>query len=308
MRIVTQHTVGGPEVLHIHDVPVPDPGPGEVRIRVGGIGVNPVDAAVRAGHWPILGEPPFTLGWDVAGTVDAAGAGVTRFEVGDRVFGLLGFPESGATYAEFVIAQVDEISATPRRLTDPEAAAIPLAGLTAHQALVGVAGVTAGQRVLVQAAGGGVGHLAVQIAKARGAEVVATASTAKVPFVRGLGADDVRDYTVGDVNDGLQAVDVVLDPFGGDRTLTALDAVRDGGTVVSLLDFEDAARLEADRRGVRLERILVHPDGRSLESLSTWVDEGRLTPHVSARYPLEKAGDAHREFDTGVQGKVVLVP
>jgi NADPH:quinone reductase-like Zn-dependent oxidoreductase len=308
MRIMTQSAVGGPEVLQPHEAAVPEPGPGEVRVCVGGIGVNPVDTAVRAGYWPILGEPPFTLGWDVAGSVDAVGPGVTTFEIGERVFGLLGFPASGATYAEFVIASIEEIAETPDALTDAEAAAIPLAGLTAYQALVEVADVRPGQRVLVQAAGGGVGHLAVQIAKARGAEVVATASPAKVPFVRGLGADDVRDYTAGEFSDGLDAVDVVLDPFGGDQTITALRVVRDGGTVVSLLDFEDTARQEAERRGIKLARILVHPDGPALEALAVLAADGRLTPHVSAQYPLEKAGDAHREFDTGVQGKVVLVP
>ncbi|MCW2796204.1 NADP-dependent oxidoreductase [Nocardioides sp.] len=308
MRIVTQQSVGGPEVLEIRDVPDPQPGPGEVRVRVAAAGVNPVDIAVRAGHYPLLGAPPFTLGWDVAGVVDAVGPGVSDLQVGDRVFGMPNFPGAAATYAEIVVAPVAHLTRTPATLADLEAAALPLVGLTAYQALVEVGQVAAGQRVLIQAAGGGVGHLAVQVAKAHGAYVVATASPGKADFVRGLGADEVRDYTQGSFTDDLEPVDLALDPFGAANTETVLGVVRDGGIVSSLLDFDDGARDLAAARGIRLARIRVAPDRLALLALADLAARGLLVPHVSATYSLEKAGDAHREFDTGVLGKIVLTP
>lgn len=308
MRIVTQESTGGPEVLVVTHVDAPRPGPGEVRVRTGAAGVNPVDAAVRAGLFPLLGEPPFTVGWDVAGTVDEVGPGVTDLAVGDRVFGMPRFPAAASAYAEQVVAPADELARTPDRLSDVEAGALPLAGLTAHQALVGTGRVAAGQRVLVQAAGGGVGHLAVQIAAAHGAHVVATASPGKIDLVRTLGAHEVLDYTAGDVLAGLEPVDLVLDPFGGANTLAVLEVVRPGGTVVALLDPDPAAAALAEARGVRLHRLMVAPDRAGLQAIAALVAEGRLRPHVSAVLPLDKAGDAHRAFDTGVTGKVVLVP
>lgn len=308
MRAVVQQAFGGPEVLHVRDVADPVPGPGEVRIRMGGAGVNPVDVAVRAGSYPLLGEPPFTVGWDVAGVVDALGPGVSGRAVGDRVFGLARFPGEAAAYAELVVAPASELARTPEALSDVESAALPLAGLTAYQALVETAGVTAGQRVLVQAAGGGVGHLAVQVAKARGADVVAVVSPGKVGLVRALGADEVVDYTAGPFLDRVGPVDVALDPFGSPNTQSVVSAVRRGGTVVSLLDVDDDARRTAAARDVRLERILVHPSGPQLEALARLAERGVLRPHVAATYPLDKAGEAHRALDTGATGKVVLTP
>jgi NADPH:quinone reductase-like Zn-dependent oxidoreductase len=308
MRTVTQHATGGPEVLVVTEVAPPLPGPGEVRVRVGAAGVNPVDAAVRAGAFPLLGEPPFTVGWDVAGTVDAVGPGVVDLAVGDRVFGVPRFPAAASAYAEQVVAPAGELARTPDGLGDVEAAALPLAGLTAHQALVGIGRVAAGQRVLVPAAGGGVGHLAVQIAAAHGAHVVATASPGKIDLVRSLGAHEVLDRTAAGVLTGLAPVDLALDPFGGAGTPAVLEVVRPGGTVVALLDPDPAAAAAADARGVRLHRLLVAPDRAGLQALAALVDAGRLRPHVSAVLPLEEAGAAHRVFDTGATGKVVLVP
>lgn len=308
MFTITQEVLGGPEVLDLVPQPDPVPSAGEVRIRVGGAGVNPVDAAVRAGHFPLLGAPPFTVGWDVAGTVDAVGPGVRGLEVGDRVFGMPRFPGQAAAYADTVVAPAAELARTPAGLSDVEAAALPLAVLTAYQALVETADVRAGQRVLVQAAGGGVGHLAVQIAKARGAHVTAVVSPGKADLVRRLGADAVVDYTAGPFTDGLPPVDVALDPFGSPNTQDVLGVVRPGGTVVALLDVDDQARSRAAGLGVRLERIMVRPSGEHLAAVAALVAEGRLRPHVFATFPLEKAGEAHRELERGATGKVVLVP
>lgn len=264
MRIIIQHRTGGPEVLEIHDVDDPSAGPGEVRLATSAIGVNPVDAAVRGGYFPLLGDPPFTVGWDVAGVVDQVGEGVTDFAVGDRVFGMPRFPGEAAAYAERVVAPAKDLAHIPSRLDDQHAAALPLVGLTAWQALVGEGGVGPGTRVLVQAAGGGVGHVAVQIGKARGAYVVATASPRKAEFVRTLGADEIVDYTTTELA-AIAAVDVAIDPLGGENTARTLTAVRNGGVLALLVgEFDDAIRAAAADRGVRLARIGVKPDAAAL--------------------------------------------
>lgn len=308
MRIITQHRLGGPEVLEVAETHAPVPAPGEVRIVVGAAGVNPVDAAVRAGYFPLLGEPPFTVGWDVAGTVDAVGEGVTDFAAGDRVLGMPRFPGAASAYAEQVVAPADELVRTPAGVDDVHVAALPLAGLTAYQAIVEIADVKPGQRVLVQAAGGGVGHLAVQIAKALGAQVVGTASTGEVDFVRELGADEVVDYTSQDFTAVVRPVDVVIDPLGGDNIARSLKVTRAGGVVASLLDFSEADTAAAEARGIRLVRVSVVPNRSALSAIVDLVAAGRLTVHVSATYPLEKAGEAQEQFARGVVGKVVLVP
>ena len=308
MRIVTQHRTGGPEVFEIADVDDPIAGPGEVRLATSAIGVNPVDAAVRGGYFPLLGAPPFTVGWDVAGVVDQVGQGVTDFAVGDRVFGMPRFPGEAATYAERVVAPSNDLAHIPSRLDDQHAAALPLVGLTAWQALVDEGGVGPGTRVLVQAAGGGVGHVAVQIAKARGAHVVATASPRKAAFVRTLGADEIIDYTTTELAT-IAAVDVAIDPLGGENTARTLAAVRDGGVLALLIgEFDDATRAAAAERGVRLARIGVKPDAASLASLIDLVDSGTLTPTVHATFKLDNAGDAHAALAQDVRGKLVLIP
>ncbi|MDQ3157477.1 MAG: NADP-dependent oxidoreductase [Actinomycetota bacterium] len=309
MRIIEQHSVGGPEVLAVAEVAVPEPGTGEVRVKVGAAGINPVDAAVRAGHYPLLGETPFVLGWDIAGTVDAIGEGVSLHRVGDRVFGMPRFPSEARAYAEYVVVPAEELVKTPEPLDDEHAAAIPLAGLTAWQALIEAGELQAGQRVLIHGAGGGVGHLAVQIAKARGAYVIATASPGKVEFVTGLGADEVIDYTAGDFAEGLDPVDVALDPLSGDITARTLAVIRDSGVLATLVAVTDeAVAEEAIRRNIRHVKVFVAPRREALVALADLADDGKLIPHISGIYPLEKAGDAHEQLAQGGPGKIVLVP
>ncbi|WP_192177987.1 NADP-dependent oxidoreductase [Mesorhizobium amorphae] len=197
MRAIIQNSVGGPDVLVIADRPDPSPKAGEVLVRVKAAGINPVDGAVRAGYYPLLGEPPFILGWDISGTIEALGPDVTGLKIGDAVFGMPRFPRQAAACAELAVAPVDEIAPKPEGIDHVQAAALPLAGLTAWQGLIRHGRLKQGQRVLIHAAAGGVGHLAVQIAKARGAYVIATASPEKLDFVRSLGADEVIDYTTG---------------------------------------------------------------------------------------------------------------
>ncbi|MDX8536290.1 NADP-dependent oxidoreductase [Mesorhizobium abyssinicae] len=306
MRAVTQNTVGGPDVLVIADRPDPAPKAGEVLVRVSAAGINPVDGAVRGGHYPLLGEPPFILGWDISGTIEALGPDVSGLKVGDQVFGMPHFPKQAAAYAELAVAPADEIAPKPDSIDHIHAAALPLAGLTAWQGLVRHGGLRKGQRVLVHAAAGGVGHLAVQIAKVLGAHVIATASPDKLDFVRSIGADEVIDYTSGDFTEKVRDVDLVLDAIGGDHADKSLKVVRDGGVLVSLLNVHDATRAKAAARGIRVERMSVVPDRDGLVELGKLVDAKKLAVHVAESFPLAQAGDAHAFLAARPIGKVVL--
>ncbi|MEU1503735.1 NADP-dependent oxidoreductase [Kitasatospora sp. NPDC005748] len=305
MRAVTQQSFGGPEVLETVEIDRPTPLGGEVLVRVHASGVNPVDVAVRSGAYPLLGEPPFGVGWDISGVVEEAGPGA-RFKAGDEVYGMPFFPRAATGYAEYIAVPSRQVARKPATIDHVHAAALPLAALTAWQGLVDAAGVTEGQRVLIHRAAGGVGHFAVQIAKARGAHVVALASEAKHAFVRGLGADEVIDYRTTDYTEAVRDVDVVFDSSSeGDRALAVL---RPGGTLVSIMEHwnqELAARIEA--AGRHFAGISVEPDYASLEAIAALVDAGRVRPHVSETFPLDEAAKAHELVGSGrVQGKVVL--
>lgn len=275
----------------MEDVPRPEPRPTEVLVRVAAAGVNPVDWKVRRGGG-FLGEPPFTVGWDVAGVVEELGMGVTWLSVGDRVFGMPRFPREAACYAEYVASPSRHLARIPERWSDVEAAAVPLAGLTAWQALVETCGVDEGTRVLVLGAAGGVGHLAVQIAKARGAWVAGTSSFEKHAFLRELGVDEPLDK-----NGPLDAeVDVVFDAVGGDAALAA----RPARLVVTVSASSVAPLREA---GANAVGILVEPDRGGLEGL---VAAG-VRPHIDATFPLEEAARAHELGERGhTRGKIVL--
>lgn len=306
MRAIVQTRVGGPEVLTLADRPVPEPMKGEVLVRVHAAGINPVDTAVRSGAYPLLGEPPFTVGWDISGVVEKLGPDTTGFAVGDDVFGMPRFPREAAAYAELVTAPADELVLKPKRIDHVHAGALPLAGLTAWQALIVAGRIKPGQRVLVQAAAGGVGHLAVQIAKAHGAYVVATASSSKLDFVRGLGADEVIDYTTTSLANAVSGIDIVLEPIGGENAEQALKALKDGGTLVSLLGISDKAKVGAKARGIRHEHISVVPDKAGLGELAKLIDAGKLAVHVARTFPLEEAGAAHAFLGTRPAGKIAL--
>lgn len=306
MRAIIQNSVGGPDVLVIADRPDPRPKAGEVLVRVKAAGINPVDGAVRAGYFPLLGEPPFILGWDVSGTVEALGPGVTDLKVGDAVFGMPRFPKQAAAYAELAAVPADEVAPKPRGIDHAHAGALPLAGLTAWQGLVRHGALKSGQRVLIHAAAGGVGHLAVQIAKARGAYVIATASPEKLDFVRGLGADEIIDYTKGDFADGVGNVDLVLETVGGDHAEHSLKVIKAGGVLVSLLNVSDPAKAQAKERGIRVERMSVVPDRAGLVELGKLIDANKLVAHVAKTFPLDQAGAAHAFLGTRPIGKVVL--
>ncbi|MFZ3560567.1 NADP-dependent oxidoreductase [Streptomyces sp. BH055] len=307
MKAIGQDTLGAPEVLHEIDVPRPKPGIGQIVVAVHAAGLNPTDYKHRA-FGMFLGEPPFVLGWDVSGVVEAVGLGVSLFQPGDEVFGMLPYPYGAGSHAEYVAGPARAFVPKPAGLSHVEAGALPLVGLTAWQALVDVARVQPGQRVLVQAAAGGVGHVAVQIAKARGAYVIGTASAAKHEFVRGLGADEVIDYRTADFAAETGDLDVVLDTLGGEDRLRSLDVLRPGGILVSLLpvDFDEVAA-RARELGVRATAMLVEHDQAGMRAVADLVTSGKLAVHVADTYPLAEAAKAHAEGDTGrVTGKLVL--
>ncbi|MCQ4209047.1 NADP-dependent oxidoreductase [Streptomyces longispororuber] len=307
MKTVRQDTLGAPEVLYETEVERPVPGVGQILVAVHAAGVNPTDWKHR-GLGIFLGEPPYTLGWDVSGVVEAVGFGVALFAPGDEVFGMLPYPYGAGSHAEYVAGPARAFVPKPAGLSHVEAGALPLVALTAWQALVDVARVEPGQRVLVQAAAGGVGHVAVQIAKARGAYVIGTASAAKHDFVRGLGADEVVDYRTADVTQEVGDVDVVLDPLGGEERLRSLEVLRPGGILVSILpgNFGEVTERAAEL-GVRATDMLVEHDQAGMAAVAELVEAGKLRVHVSGTYPLAEAAKAHAEGETGrVTGKLVL--
>jgi NADPH:quinone reductase-like Zn-dependent oxidoreductase len=305
---------GAPDVLEVKEIERPVVGPGEVLVRTAAAGLNPVDTQVRAGTWVLeeMGGPPMILGWDLAGVVEEVGEGVSGFSAGDRVFGMPRFPALARCDAEYVSAPADEIARAPDALTVEETGALPLAGLTAWQALVSTAGVGEGDRVLVTAAAGGVGHLAVQIAKACGAHVFGTARAAKHDFLRGLGVDQPIDYTTGPLDQAVTDVDVVIELASedDDGLLASLATLRrDGLMIVIAGDLTEAVADEARRQGKRATEILVEPDRAGLESLAALADEGKLSVTIAETFPLARAAEAHQRLEEGrAKGKIVLIP
>ncbi|GAA2667936.1 NADP-dependent oxidoreductase [Streptomyces anthocyanicus] len=307
MRAIGQDVLGGPEVLKEVRPERPDPRPNEVLVRVRAAGVNPTDWKHRA-TGGFLGEPPFVLGWDVSGVVESVGIGVAAFRPGDEVFGMLSYPFGHGSHAEYVTAPARTFTRKPSGIDHVQAGALPLVSLTAWQALVERAEVQPGQRVLVHAAAGGVGHVAVQIAKARGARVIGTASAAKHEFLRSLGADETVDYRETDFAEAVKDVDVVLDTIGGDTSLRSLRVLRPGGVVVSILPVgSDDFYEEADRLGVRAVRMLVDADRAGMEEIARLVGAGRLRATIAQTFPLAEAARAHALGETGrTTGKLVL--
>lgn len=305
MFAVTQNEPGGPDVLTFSRVARPEPGIGEILIRVRAAGINPADHMNRRTA-VFSGPPPFILGWDVSGDVAATGPGVTIHQPGGEVFGLLPFPRGAGAYAEYVVGPARAFVPKPAQLSHPEAAALPLAGLTAWQSLVDTAGLTQGQRVLITGSTGGVGHLALQIAAQRGAHVIAVASTGNVERARALGAHEVIDYRSADFAAEVRDVDVVLEAIGGDYPARALTTLRHGGTLVSTLPQSLVGLApSAQARGVRLAGLFVEADRMGMLALSHLVDSGALRPTIAAQYPLADAARAHAT-EHG-PGKVVLV-
>ena len=307
MRTSTQRTLGGPEVLEIVEVQRPEPRPNEVLVRVQAAGLNPTDFKHRAAK-RFIEDPPFTLGWDVSGVVEKVGIGVARFAPGDEVFGMLPYPFGHGSHAEFVAAPARLFTKKPTSVDHVQAGALPLVSLTAWQALVENANLQPGQRVLVHAAAGGVGHIAVQIAKARGAYVIGTASAGKHEFLRELSADEAIDYHAEDFAEVAKDIDVVLDTIGGETQMRSLRTLRPGGIVVSIVPMgSDDFYREAEALGVRAVRMLVDASRSQLASIAELVDAGSVRARIAATFPLAEIAAAHALGETGrTAGKIVI--
>lgn len=310
MRAVILEEFGGPEVLKVAEVTRPEPVPTEVLVRIHAAGINPVDWKTRNGRGAAgaMGPLPLTIGWDISGVVEQTGYGVTRFEVGDEVFGMPRFPRQAGAYAEYLTSPARQLARKPANIGHVEAAAVPLASLTAWQAIVETAKLGAGQRILIHGAAGGVGHLAVQIAKSRGAFVVGTAKTAQHDFLRGLGADELIDYTETRFEDEVADLDVVFDLIGGETSLRSVATLRRGGLLIVVPSGTDQTVLgEAERRGVRATNIMVEPDYPSLEQIAALVESGELRVEIDRVFALEDAGQAHEHGESrSSRGKIVL--
>ncbi|WP_407837110.1 NADP-dependent oxidoreductase [Streptomyces sp. DSM 116496] len=306
MRAIVVSQWGGPEVLTETELDRPEPGMGEIQVRVHAAGVNPVDWKTRASGALIPWGTVPAVGWDVSGTVEAVGAGVTMFRPGDEVFGMPRFPHQAGAYAEYVTAPARHFTRKPAEIDHVQAAALPLAALTAWQALTDTAGLRAGQRVLVHAAAGGVGHFAIQIAKALGAYVIGTASAAKHEVLRSLGADELIDYRTTAFEDAVtEEVDVVIDAIGGDYGTRSLKVLRPGGHLITLNGPDQVPATGTE--GFHTGWTLVEPDHAGLKAIAALVSEGSLRPVVDTVLPLSQAAKAHEIGEQGrTTGKIVL--
>jgi NADPH:quinone reductase-like Zn-dependent oxidoreductase len=310
MKAIVQDRFGDASVLKIEERPVPAPLPTEVLVRVHAAGVNPVDWKTREGYGMagVLGQPPFVLGWDVAGVVEQVGFGVTTVAVGDRVFGMPWFPRAANAYSEYITAPSRQLARIPEGLSFEEAAAVPLAALTAWQTLVDTAHVQAGQRVLVTAAAGGVGHFAVQFARHLGATVVATASERNHAWLSDLGADDVVDYHQAGYEAQIRDIDVAIELVGGPQETGLLQAIRPGGLIVAVPGgVSEALADRAKDAGVNVTAYLVEPDGAGLAHIATLIEAGEVRVEVASVYPFDEVARAHEELQANrTRGKVVL--
>src|SRR5438552_6774636 len=306
MKAIVVHEYGGPEVLKYEDAPRPEPKENEIVVKVVAAGVNPVDSAARSHKFARFMNItlPAIPGYDIAGIVERTGTSVTKFKAGDPVYAYIALDKGGA-YAEYAVATEKEAAAKPKSLTYVEAAAVPLVSLTAWQALVDAAKLSAGQTVLIHGGSGGVGSFAIQIAKARGAKVIATASTANQDFLKQLGADVAIDYTKEKFEDVAKDVDVVLDSIGRDTLARSYGVVKKGGVIVSLVARPKQSELE--KHGIRGAALSVDPNSEELNEIGKLIDEKKIRVIVSQTFPLPEAMKAQEQVATGhTRGKIVL--
>jgi NADPH:quinone reductase-like Zn-dependent oxidoreductase len=304
MKAVVAHEYGAPEVLKFEEVPRPEPKEDEALVRVIASGVNPADPLTLSGKYAreFGTHLPLIPGYDIAGVVEKTGAKVTNLKAGDAVYG---YPTFGGGWADYVTVKQWEVAAKPKTLNFAEAAAVPMCALTAWQALVDTAQLHPGQTILVHGGSGGVGSFAVQIAKARGARVIATASTANQDLLKQLGADVAIDYTKTRFEDVAKDVDAVLDPVGKETLARSYGVVKKGGIVMSLVARPDPVELE--KRGIRGAAISVHPDAEDLAEIARLIDAGKIKPVVTEVLPLSEAIAAQRQAETHhTRGKLVL--
>lgn len=312
MKAIVLNEAGGTENLVVTDVPMPVIKEGEVLVKVKAIGINPVDIKTRKGlalYNNLKDDQPLILGWDIAGEVVEVGEGVTTFEEGDQVFGMVNFPGHGKGYAEYVAAPANHLAERAELITAQEAVAGTLAALTAWQVLIDIAKVQPGERVLVHAAAGGVGHFAVQIAKYLGAFVIGTASDANYDFVKELGADEFVDYTQAPFEEAIRGIDVVFDTVGGNNPMRSLGVLKKGGRLVAIAGgITDELLQKAKENDIAASAYLVHSNGDDMEQIAELLEAGTLKSHVSREFSFEEIAEAHQQIETGkTRGKIVVV-
>jgi len=305
MKAVVIHEYGGTEVLKYEDVPRPEPQTDQILVRVVAAGVNPVDGMIRSGMFANEKRAfPIILGGDIAGVVEKVGSKITKFKVGDPVFAYVSLDNSGG-YAQYALVTEREAAPKPRSLTYVEAAAVPIVALTAWQALIDTAKLKSGQTVLIHGGSGGVGSFAIQIAKARGAKVMATASTANQDFLKQLGAEVAIDYTKQKFEDIAKDVDVVPDSIGKDTLARSYGVVKKGGIIVSLVARPNQSELE--KHGIRGEALSVDPNSDELTEIGKMINDEKIKVIVSQTFPLSEAIKAQQQVATGhTRGKIVL--
>jgi NADPH:quinone reductase-like Zn-dependent oxidoreductase len=306
MKAVVLNEYGGPEVLKYQDAPRPEPKDDDILVRVIAAAVNPVDSYVRQGMFAKRGldNRPAIIGYDIAGVVEKTGANAKKFKAGDKVYSYLSVMRGGG-YAEFAIAKESETAIKPTNINFVEATAVPLAATTAWQALVDTAKIDKGQTVLIHGGSGGVGSFAIPIAKARGAKVIATASTAHQDLLKQLGVDQAIDYTKTKFEDVVKDVDVVLNCVRADALGRSYGVVKKGGIIVSITDEPD--QTECAKHAIRGSRLGAHPDSKVLEELTKLIEARKMTPIVSQTFPLADASKAHQQIETHhTLGKIVL--
>ncbi|RDV14995.1 NADP-dependent oxidoreductase [Pontibacter diazotrophicus] len=311
MKAIVLNNPGGVENLQLQEVEKPRPFKNEVLVKVHAVSVNPVDTKTREGkslYDKLKEDSPVILGWDISGVVEAVGDDVTYFKEGDEVFGMVNFPGHGKAYAEYVAAPETHLAHKPANIPHHEAATATLAALTAWQVLVHEAGIKAGQRVLIHAAAGGVGHFAVQIAKYFRATVIGTASAENHDFIRNMGADEQVDYHKFNVEDVVMDADIVLDSLGEENTRRSLATLKEGGKIISILGgAKETVQADAKKRNIEAKNYLVHSSGEDQEQIAELMRQGHLRPHVSHVYELKDMAEAHKQVETRkTNGKVVV--
>lgn len=306
MRAIRLHAYGDISTLRLEDAPLPRFGDEDILVRVVATSVNPVDWKIRRGYLKEMlpYRLPMIPGWDVSGIVVAAGASVTRFAPGDAVYARPDIRRDG-TYAEYIALRAAEASPKPATISHVEAATLPLVSITAWEGLVTAGGIAAGQRVLIHAGSGGVGSIAVQLAKAMGAHVTTTTSPRNIALVESLGADAVVDYTAGPIGAATPPFDLVLDTLGGAVQDASFGLLRRGGTLISIIAPPDAAKAAA--AGIRPEFVFIDPNAGILERIAGLVDTGRIRPVIGAEFALADIAKAHELSESGrARGKIAL--
>lgn len=304
-RAVRIHRFGGPDVLQFDDLPMPQPQDDEVVVRVHAASVNPVDYKTRAGEYPMVKADalPVVLGRDLAGVVELCGTRAHTLKKGDPIYAMTG-PDRGA-YSQFVLVKAVEMAAPPDRLDFAEAAAVPLAALTAWQGLFDHGGLKEGQGVLIHGGAGGVGHFAVQLAKTAGATVYVTAAAQDLDFVRGLGADHAIDYKAQRFEDVAKDIDVVLDLIAGETQDRSWSVLKPGGIIVSTLMKPSEEKARAHK--ARGTNYMVQPNGEQLRTIANLIDQNKVKVTLARRFPFEEVRAAHEMLETGhIRGKIVL--